>query len=208
MRNRTQLVSLVVICFIAAGLIAALYWHHPSAATNLATGSRLEPSRTLADFSLIDHRGGTFSNAQLKDHWSLLFFGYTNCPDFCPATLTTLAALNKRLRSEHFQTLPQVLFMSVDAARDTPQQLSRYVPYFDPSFIGLTARNQPDIEAVAEKLGVAVIITPAKDGTYTVDHSGSIFVIDPAGKLAAILSGPFTVEALNADWRKLVAGPA
>src|SRR6202022_5161752 len=98
--------------------------------------------------------------AQLRGHWSMMFFGYTNCPDFCPATLTTLAALEKRLRADAAPVRPKVIFMSVDAKRDTPEQLAKYVPYFDPEFIGLTAASQPSIEALAAKLGVSVIITP------------------------------------------------
>jgi len=135
-----------------------------------------------------------------------MFFGYTNCPDFCPTTLTTLAALEKRLRAEAAPVRPQVIFMSVDAKRDTPAQLAKYVPYFDPEFIGLTAADQPAIEAVAAKLGVGVIISPKADGTYTVDHSGAIFVLNPAGRLTAILTGPFTVSALQADFQRIVAG--
>jgi protein SCO1 len=99
-----------------------------------------------------------------------------------------------------------VIFMSVDAKRDTPEQLAKYVPYFDPEFIGLTAASQPDVEAVAAKLGVSVIITPKSDGTYTVDHSGAIFVLNPDGKLAAVLTGPFTVDALASDFRRIVEG--
>jgi cytochrome oxidase Cu insertion factor (SCO1/SenC/PrrC family) len=78
------------------------------------------------------------------------------------------------------------------------------VPYFDPSFVGVTAADQPAIEAVALKLGVSVIITPSKEGAYTVDHSGDIFVVDPDARLAAVLTGPFTVAALAGDWRRLV----
>jgi protein SCO1/2 len=138
----------------------------------------------------------------------MLFFGYTNCPDFCPTTLATLAAMEKRLRAQNAAVRPQVIFMSVDAKRDTPQQLAKYVPYFDPEFIGLTAADQPAIEAVARKLGVAVIIQSKPDGTYTVDHSGAIFVLDPDGELAAILTGPFTLDALQADFQHIVAGRA
>jgi protein SCO1/2 len=136
-----------------------------------------------------------------------MFFGYTNCPDFCPTTLTTLAAVENRLRAAQLPT-PQVIFVSVDAKRDTPAQLAKYVPYFDPGFVGLTATDQPAIEALARKWGVAVLIRPATDGNYTVDHSGAIFVIDPAGNLAAVLTGPFTVEALQSDIQRLVAGRA
>jgi protein SCO1/2 len=136
-----------------------------------------------------------------------MFFGYTNCPDFCPTTLAMLAALEKQLRTANVVP-PQVIFVSVDAQRDTPAQLAKYVPYFDPEFIGLTAADQPAIEAMAKKWGVAVMIQPAKDGNYTVDHSGAIFVIDPSGKLTAILSGPFTLDALQSDLKRIVAGHA
>jgi protein SCO1 len=191
---------------LIAGISAALIWRNAAAPAELATGAYIRPNRALPDFSLIDTQGRTFGRAQLRGHWSMMFFGYTNCPDFCPTTLTTLAALEKRLRIDGAPVRPQVIFMSVDAKRDTPEQLAKYVPYFDPEFIGLTAASQPDVEAVAAKLGVSVIITPKSDGTYTVDHSGAIFVLNPDGKLAAVLTGPFTVDALASDFRRIVEG--
>ena len=186
------------------GLSAALLWRYSSPQIQLATGSYLAPARALPDFSLIDQRGAPFGPRNLDGHWSLMFFGYTNCPDFCPTTLTTLAAMEKNLPAAD-ATRPQVVFISVDAQRDTPQQLAKYVPYFDPSFIGVTAADQPTIEALARKLGVAVAIVPGAGGSYTVDHSGAIFVVDPAGKIAAILTGPFTADALLADFDRIVA---
>jgi protein SCO1/2 len=191
-----------------AGLGAALIWRHAAAPLQLATGTYVSPSRALPDFSLIDQHGHAFGAADLRGSWSMMFFGYTNCPDFCPTTLATLAALEKRLRAAAAPVRPQVIFVSVDAKRDTPEQLAKYVPYFDPEFIGLTAADQTAIEAVAAKLGVGVIITPKADGAYTVDHSGAIFVLNPEGKLTAILTGPFTVDALQADFQRIVAGHA
>jgi protein SCO1/2 len=208
MTSRSKLLSFVFLCVAAAcGVAAALFWA-PKPAMELSTGTWLAPSRVLADFSLIDNQGRSFGPANLHGHWSLMFFGYTNCPDFCPTTLTTLAAVEKGLRAADAAAPPQVIFVSVDAKRDTPAQLAKYVPYFDPDFIGLTAPDQPAIEALARKWGVAVMIRPATDGNYTVDHSGDIFVIDPAGKLAAILTGPFTVDALQSDIKRIVAGRA
>jgi protein SCO1/2 len=191
-----------------AGVFASLIWRHPPSAVELSTGSLLAPARQLADFSLIDQQGRPFGPAELRGHWSLLFFGYTNCPDFCPTTLATLAAMEKRLRAEHAPVVPQVIFVSVDAKRDTPAQLAKYVPYFDPHFIGLTAADQPSVEAVARRLGVAVSIQPSEDGNYTVDHSGAIFVLNPDGRLNAILTGPFTVAALLDDLQRIVAAGA
>jgi protein SCO1/2 len=114
--------------------------------------------------------------------------------------------MEKRLRAANAPVLPQVIFVSVDAKRDTPAQLDKYVPYFDPGFIGLTAVDQPSIEAIAKNLGVAVVIQPAgADGNYTVDHSGALFVIGPDGRIAAILTGPFSVAALQGDFQRIVA---
>lgn len=168
----------------------------------------LEPRRNLPDFTLIDHQGRTFARARLQGTWSLLFFGYTQCPDICPATLATLATLAQNLRAAGGAQPPQVVFISVDAARDTPAQLARYVPYFDPAFIGVTARDQAGIESVARDLGVAVILNRRADGSYTVDHSAALLVVDPRGRLAAVLTGPFTVASLQADFLRIVAFPA
>lgn len=200
---------LALLCFAAILAVgAALVWRRPAAAPTLATGTYISPRSTLQDFSLIDQRGHAFGPNNLRDHWSMLFFGYTNCPEFCPTTLTTLAAMRKSLRASGAAVLPQVIFISVDPKRDTPQQLAKYVPYFDPEFIGLTAADQPTVEAVARQFGYAVIIEPKQaDGSYAVDHSSAILVLDPSGKLAAILTGPFTVEALQADFQRIVAGP-
>jgi protein SCO1 len=205
MAPRSKLFSLAFICIAAGlGVAAALYWRVPAAPVELTDGTYFSPPRALPDFSLIDHRGQKFAPENLRGHWSLMFFGYTNCPDFCPATLATLALVEKRLRAGG-AVRPQVIFMSVDAKRDTPAQLAKYVPYFDPEFIGLTAADQPTIETLARKLGVAVIIEPKPDGSYAVDHSDAIFVLDPGGMLAAILTGPFTVDGLLTDFGRIVA---
>jgi protein SCO1/2 len=206
MAAQSKLLSVALVCIIGiAGIAASVIWRHPRPPVDLITGTFLTPSRPLEDFSLIDQQGRKFDSANLQGHWSLLFFGYTNCPDFCPTTLTTLAAMKKRLSNARVPMLPQVIFVSVDAKRDTPAQLATYVPYFDPDFIGLTAADQPSIERIAKKLGVGVIIQPTSDGNYTVDHSGAIFVLDPDGKLTAILTGPFTVDALQSDFQRIVA---
>jgi protein SCO1 len=205
---QSKLVLVCAVCVMAAvGAAAALFWRQQQSVPQLSTGTLLVPSRALADFSLIDTQGRNFASANLRGRWTIMFFGYTNCPDVCPATLSTLAALEKQLRADKGAVLPQVVFVSVDAKRDTPAQLASYVPYFDPSFIGLTAADQPSIEAVARTLGVAVIITPMQDGNYSVDHSAELFVLDPSGRLAALLTGPFTVQALAGDWRRITSGP-
>jgi protein SCO1/2 len=209
MATQSKYLAFALVCIVGiAGIAASVVWRHSDPAVELTTGTYLARSRELPDFSLIDSQGRAFGPKNLRGHWSMMFFGYTNCPDFCPTTLATLAAMEKRLRASGGAARPQVIFMSVDAKRDTPEQLAKYVPYFDPDFIGVTAADQPTIEAVARKLVVGVIIEPKSDGSYTVDHSGAIFVLDPNGRLAAILTGPFTAAALQADFERIVAAHA
>ena len=192
---------------VLLGIGAALLWRHSSAPGSLSTGSYLSPRRALPDFSLIDQSGHAFGPRELRGRWSFLYFGYTNCPDACPTTLTTLAALEKRLRASGAAVRPRVVFVSVDAKRDTPAQLAKYVSYFDPEFVGVTAASQPAIEDLARKLGIAVYLSPpSADGSYLVDHSAAILVVDPAGKIAAILTGPFSAGALQSDFGRIVGG--
>jgi protein SCO1 len=208
MAVRSKLLSFVFLCILAAAGIVAAIIGSPRTPVVLASGTILAPARALADFSLIDNQGRSFGSANLRGHWSLMFFGYTNCPDYCPTTLTTLAALEKQLRVAKTVAPPRVIFVSVDAKRDTPAQLNQFVPRFDPDFIGLTAASQPAIEALAKQWGIAVAVKSAADGNYIVDHSAAIFVINPSGNLAAVLTGPFTVDALQSDFRRIVTARA
>jgi protein SCO1 len=206
MAAQSKFLSFVIICIIGiAGVAASLIWRRPPPEVELATGSYLTPSRKLPDFSLIDEQGRLFGNANLRGHWSLLYFGFTNCPDLCPATLTTLAAMQKRLRADPTAVLPQVVFVSLDSGRDTPAQMAKYLPNFDPGFIGLTAADQPAIEAVARQFAVAAAIRPTAGGNYTIDHTGAIFVLNPDARLTAILTGPFGVDALRSDLLHIMA---
>jgi protein SCO1/2 len=207
MTDRSKLLAFLLLCVAVAGGLLAVRFLSPKPPAVLATGTLLAPARPLADFSLIDNHGRPFGPAELRGHWSLMFFGYTQCPDFCPATLTTLAAVKKQLAANAVDP-PQVIFVSVDAKRDTPAQLNRYVPNFDPAFVGLTAADQAGIEAIAKGWGIAVAIQFAANGDYIVNHSEAIFVIDPDGNLAAILTGPFTVDALQGDFRRIVTARA
>lgn len=203
MTIRLKWLPAIVLLLAAGAAIALILRHQLQANPMLATGHLIEPRNRLPDFSLIDHHGRPFTGANLAGHWSMLYFGYTNCPDVCPATLSVLAAMEKKLRAEPSAARPQVIFVTADPARDTPAQLAGYVPYFDPEFIGLTAQDQSTIEAFASRLGIEVDLVHQSDGTYSVEHSAAIVVIDPEGRLAAILTGPFTASALQHDFSSI-----
>jgi protein SCO1 len=133
------------------------------------------------DFQLVDHTGKPRTLADYRGKAVVLFFGYTQCPDACPTTLTALAEAMKRLGPDADHV--QVLFVTIDPERDTPALLAQYVPAFDPRFVGLygdadaTARTAKEFKVVYQKQPGT---TP---GTYSMDHSAGTFVFDPQGKL-------------------------
>lgn len=198
-------VILIVIAGIVAALAGAWLAHSflPRAPAVLATGTLLQPPKAIPAFALIDQDGKPFTPAQLQGHWRVLFFGFTNCPDICPATLTLLAAVDKQLADLPETRRPRITLVTADAQRDTPEQLKMYVQFFNPQFTGVTGA-QDALEKFALSLGAPVAIRPQNGGGYNVDHSGAIFVVDPQGALRAVFGGPHQAESLSADLRILV----
>jgi protein SCO1/2 len=193
--------AVVAIVALGAGLLLsrALLSRPPQA---LATGTVLAPPRPLPALAFTDQDGAAFDESRLRGRWSLLFFGFTSCPDVCPATLALLARVEKQLADLPAQRRPQVVLVSVDPQRDTPEQLAKYVRSFSPTFVAIRA-EEPHMDEFTRSLGVPVARTATGDGGYTVDHSGSIFAIDPAGRLHALFSPPHEPDALADDLRRL-----
>jgi len=189
------------------------------------------PASAAPAAGFVDQDRRAFGLDRLEGRWSLMFFGFTNCPDICPMTLGTLAQAEKQLEDLPQAQRPQVILVSVDARRDTPERLASYVRFFGPSFTGITA-PQETVENFARQMGVVVAITPIapsatqasttqdseiQDGqmqpegepghsdNYTVDHSASIFLIDPRGAMRALFSPSHTAEAIAADYRRVIA---
>jgi protein SCO1/2 len=161
-------------------------------------------ARALPEFELLDQRREPFGRQRLAGRWSLLFFGFTQCPDVCPTTLATLAAVRRELASLPAPLLPEVVLVSVDPGRDTPERLAEYVAFFDPSFTGVTGETAA-LRSLTEGLGVAVIVGQADaGGNYTVDHSTSVFLVNPQGAVAAVFSAPHTPDGIAHDYRLIV----
>jgi protein SCO1/2 len=156
------------------------------------------------DFHLTDHSGKPRTLADFRGKVVAIFFGYTQCPDFCPTTMSELATVMKKLGPDASRV--QVLFVTVDPERDTPELLSRYVPAFDPSFLGLYG----DARATEETAKEFKILYQKQAGptpaSYTMDHSTGTFLFDPQGRLRvyeAYSQGP---EAIAHDMRTLLQG--
>jgi protein SCO1/2 len=167
----------------------------------LASLKVLPEPRVLADFALVDQAGQPFSLERLRGRWSLLFFGFTHCPDICPGTLYDLGRVHQAL-NEADQDLEehQVAFVSVDPERDTPERMAEYVSFFDPDFLGITGELK-QISPLALRIGVAYRIEPHEPGSenYAVDHSASVFLIDPQARLHGVFPSPHDPELMIQD---------
>ncbi len=197
--------AVVAIVAVASGMLLAraLFTSQGSTQLALAKATLLTPPRPLPEFELIDQDGSPFTQAQLRGHWSVLFFGFTHCPDVCPTTLGVLAKARQELSDLPDELQPHVVLVSVDPKRDTPQQLASYVKFFDSSFTGVTGTER-SIDEFTRSIGVPVAITPTQNGDYSVDHSAALFLIDPQGNMRALFSTPHVVSVIADDYRRIV----
>lgn len=154
----------------------------------------LPQGRDMPDVSLTNQDGEAVSMEQLEGRWNLLFFGYTFCPDICPATLAELRQLRGKLPEEVNQRLQPIL-VSVDPERDTPEQLKKYLDYFGAGFIGLTGPLD-DIQTLANAAGVPFIPADTSKKDYTVDHGANLALIGPDGRLRGFIRAPMRTEKL------------
>jgi protein SCO1/2 len=177
--------------------------HQPNSTDLIDAGIILLPqSRTVPSLEMIDQTGQPVAVDQLKGKWSLLFFGYTFCPDICPTTLAQLRQIKSELPKEAVDKL-QVILVSVDPNRDTPAQLKQYLGYFDADFRGLTGSVET-LQKLANAVSIPYIPADTSKPNYTVDHSGNLAVIGPDGKQRGFIRAPFNNQKLIAQLPELV----
>ena len=198
MGNRSGLTIGVAVA-IAAGIGLAFWFRMP--ALELTAGTALPEPRKIDPFALVDQQGRILDAAALQGRWTLLFTGFTHCPDICPTTLATLAELDQRLGP----AAPRFLFVSVDPERDTPERIAAYLEHFDPDLVGATGTRDA-IESFTRGLGLAQVRNPGVRGEYTVDHSAALVLIDPRARLAGYFQPPYDIDALEADLARLPGG--
>ncbi|MCK4675183.1 MAG: SCO family protein [Gammaproteobacteria bacterium] len=161
--------------------------------------------KLLQPFKLTDHNNTVFDEKRLQGKWSFVFFGYTSCPDVCPATLFVLNSVHGLLLDESGGSTDdmQVVFVSVDPARDTVNKLADYVTYFNKDFIGTTA-DKTEIEKLARQFGAGYIFEEETSaGVYNVSHTSAIFLIDPTGRLVASFSQPHQPATIISLYKKI-----
>lgn len=189
---------LFFLIFLATNFLLACHQAPPDLkATWLGRGKK------IADFKLQDHHHKIFTQEQLKGHWSLVFFGYTSCPDICPSTLATLKQTVQQLKQFKLKP-PQIIFISVDPNRDTLYNLEQYTSFFEASFLGVTG-SLKEISSLATQLGIVFIPKKAdKHHFYLIDHSASLLLINPQGALQALWTMPYTAKMVSHDYRKII----
>lgn len=158
----------------------------------------------LQDIELISKTGDTVSLDDLAGDYSVVFFGFTHCPDICPTTLLDMQKINKKLQQNNV-TPPRFVFISVDPERDTPQVLNDYIAYFNPDFKAYTA-DAENLKQLAAQLGVAYQVEDHAPGdkTYQVDHTAAWFVLNNSAERVGIFTTPHDVDTISSDLQLLV----
>ncbi len=204
MAARPLRIAILVIVAFAAGLILA----------RLLTPARIEPPqaeratvlpepRSLPPLDLVDQDGRALPADFFTSHWTLVFFGFTQCPDICPTTLATLAQVRRQLADLPEVARPRVLLVSVDPERDSPERLAAYVRFFDASFLGATGSPEATAAAAAA-FSVPYARVEMPEGGYTMDHGSGLFLVGPGGGLMAYFAAPHDAATVARDYHVIL----
>ncbi len=202
-----RIVILLAIVALAAGLWLGLGYFERGLQRppppSMRSGALLGSPRPLQPFSLTADDGSSFTDAALRERWTFLAFGYTNCPDVCPTTMATFKETD-RLLQERGHPPAEFVFISVDPERDSPEQIGSYVRFFSPRFRGATGSHAA-LKALTDQLGVLYARVEGQQTAlgYLVDHSASILVVDPQARLAMIFSPPQDPRLMAEDFVSL-----
>ncbi len=158
--------------------------------------------RSFKEFSLTDYNNEPFTPESLKDKWSLIFFGFTYCPDICPTTMALLNQFYAEQQNGDFGKDLQIIMVTVDPARDTPEKLLNYVQFFNQDFIGLTGEFLT-LHRFATGLNIPFSKVPGGGENYQVQHSGNVAIINPNGHYVGFLRAPLELSKLNLSYESI-----
>ncbi len=208
-KRGVQVTVLAVVAFITAIItlfIAGLNKPQILSAEDLTNNGAFifDNPRSFDKVKLIDDQGLPFTLENLQGQWSLVFFGFTFCPDVCPITMAALNRFYKQQQEGDFGSDLQVIMVSVDPARDTPEILNLHVKYFNPEFIGVTG-DFLDIHRFATQLNTPFNKVPGGGENYTVEHGANMAIINPNGHYVGFFKGPVNISKLNLIYRSIRA---
>jgi protein SCO1/2 len=181
MRQHLRLILIAIIVLVTAS-VAGLIWYLGDTAPRMGQTLHTGQAAIGGPFSLTDQFGHTRSDKDFAGRYMLIYFGYTNCPDVCPTTLSVMAQAMTRLGSDAGKVVP--IFITVDPARDSPKALKPYMAAFGPEFVGLTG-PMTSIKVVTREYRVYFKAHKAVNGVYAVDHSNTIYLMGPDGRFIA-----------------------
>lgn len=204
-RRHWRTLGLIAVFALVAGILFSYNLHHKNKAISSSqmhplmekVSATLYPTpREIRNFSLINQYGKPFHRDDLKGQWTFVFFGFTHCPDICPETLAIANQLLNQIPDNQVPT--RFLLVTVDPERDTPEVLHSYLDYFSPKLMGATG-DKKEIEELAASMG-AVFMKASLSDTYTVDHTGSLFLLNPDARLQGVFQRPFSASQIAADF--------
>jgi protein SCO1 len=205
-----RITVLIILAFLAfvIGAFVGKHWQKPL--TQLMQSATLLPTpRVIEPFQLTNSNKQPFTNQSLQGHWTILFFGFTQCGYICPTTLSVLKQVYENLQNAN-KPLPQIMFVSIDPERDTLKEIQQYITSFNPSFQGATG-SKSQLEQLTKNMSVVYMkvmqekSNQAKTADYQIDHSGTLLLIDPKAKLFAIFSMPHSAESISKDLSIIMA---
>ena len=195
------IVAIVMAVALSAGIFIAARLQAPA---EVQTAYVLPAATPLPDFALLDQDGNEVTPDTFRDHWDLVFFGFTHCPDICPATLQILSAAREELSSNGQSPLPRIVLVSVDPERDTPELLAKYVAYFGDDNLGVTGSLE-ETRKLTSALGIYFEKQPGETDNYSVDHSAAVLVVNPDAEFHALFGGTHRIENFLHDLPILMA---
>ena len=203
MSKRAILLLLIAALAAGLGLWASQRHFAPPAMSKPAVASitLLPTPRVLPEFSLQQSDGTPLTADELKGHWTLVFLGFTHCPDVCPTTLAQLAGAQKQWAALPDASRPRVLFISADPERDSPETTGNYAHGFHADTLAATAPI-PQLQTFVRSLSLVFMKSPGPSGRaddYSIDHSAGFVVLDPQARMAGVVQPPFDVNAIAAD---------
>jgi len=206
MKNKINLIFsryLLLICYLAFSIFSSYL--------SAATTSRFLPNPkvpdSLPDFLLFDYDFKPVRNSHLKGKWTLFYFGYLSCPDVCPTTLQTLNKSMQLLKNKPMAKNIQVIFVSLDPWRDTPEKIKQYVQYFNPEFIGASA-DTPQLNILTNFFKIIYYNnrTDNRSTKYAVAHSDQVILVNPKAEFSGQFNTPLDSELIAEDLIKIISG--
>lgn len=209
-KNRITLTVAILVAVVAciAGLYVAQQMHsNKSIDKSLFHGTLLDSPRTIHAFNLTGTDNRPYNNNSLLGHWTLMFFGFTNCGYMCPTTMGELGKTYRLLEKQNATTLPQVVMITLDPARDSLSRLKSYVQAFDRHFYGARG-NAEMISAMTKDMGIAYAKVMHNDANgvkqQDIEHTGAVMLFNPHGSLVAFFTTPHRADDIASDYLYMI----